>query len=40
MRKSNKKRINMVLKNIENKLNNIDSEVAEEYVEWIDRKTT
>lgn len=40
MRKSNKKRINTVLKNIENKLNNIDSEVAEEYVEWIDRKTT
>lgn len=40
MRKSNKKRINTILKNIENKLNNIDSEVAEEYIEWIDRKTT
>ena len=40
MRKGNKKRINAVLKNIEIKLNNIDSEVAEEYIEWIDRKTT
>lgn len=40
MRKGNKKKINSVLKNIENKLNNIDSEVAEEYIEWIDRKTT
>ena len=40
MRKGNKKRINLLLKNIENKLNNINYEVAEEYVEWIDRKTT
>lgn len=40
MRKGNKKRINSVLKSIEMKLNNIDSEVAEEYIEWIDRKTT
>ena len=40
MRKGNKKRINLLMKNIESKLNNIDSEVAEEYIEWIDRKTT
>jgi uncharacterized protein YifN (PemK superfamily) len=40
MRKGNKKRINILLKNIENKLNNINYEVAEEYIEWIDRKTT
>lgn len=40
MRKGNKKRINYLLKNIENKLNNINYEVAEEYIEWIDRKTT
>ena len=40
MRKGNKKRINTILKNIETKLNNIDLEVAEEYIEWIDRKTT
>lgn len=40
MRKVNKKKINSILKNIESKLNNIDTEVAEEYIEWIDRKTT
>ena len=38
--KISKKKINTTLKNIENKLNNIDSEVAEEYIEWIDKKTT
>ena len=40
MKKVSKKKINTTLKNIENKLNNIDSEVAEEYIEWIDKKTT
>ena len=40
MRKCNKKKISATLKNIENKLNNIDAEVAEEYIDWIDRKTT
>ena len=40
MRKGNKKKISNILKSIENKLNNIDLEVAEEYIEWIDRKTT
>ena len=40
MRNGNKKKINLLMKNIENKLSNIDSEVAEEYIEWIDRKTT
>ena len=36
MKKVSKKKINTALKNIENKLNNIDVEVAEEYIEWID----
>ena len=40
MRNGNKKKISNILKSIENKLSNIDSEVAEEYIEWIDRKTT
>ena len=40
MKKVSKKKINTTLKNIENKLNNIDIEVAEEYIEWIDKKTT
>ena len=40
MKKVSKKKINTTLKNIENKLSNIDSEVAEEYIEWIDKKTT
>lgn len=40
MKKVSKKKINTALKNIENKLNNIDVEVAEEYIEWIDKKTT
>jgi len=40
MKKVNRKKITATLKNIENKLNNIDIEVAEEYIEWIDRKTT
>ena len=40
MKKVSKKKINTTLKNIENKLNNIDSEVVEEYIEWIDKKTT
>ena len=40
MRKGNKKKITNTLKSIESKLNNIDYEVAEEYIEWIDRKTT
>ena len=40
MKKVSKKKINTTLKNIENKLNNIDSEVAEEYIEWIDKKST
>ena len=40
MKKVSKKKINTTLKNIENKLNNIDNEVAEEYIEWIDKKTT
>ena len=40
MKKVSKKKINTTLKNIENKLHNIDSEVAEEYIEWIDKKTT
>ena len=40
MRKGNKKKIINTLKSIESKLNNIDYEVAEEYIEWIDRKTT
>ena len=40
MKKVSKKKINSTLKSIENKLNNIDIEVAEEYIEWIDRKTT
>ena len=40
MRKGNRKKISATLKNIENKLNNIDVEVAEEYIDWIDRKTT
>lgn len=40
MKKVSKKKINTTLKNIENKLNNIESEVAEEYIEWIDKKTT
>ena len=40
MKKVSKKKINTTLKNIENKLNSIDVEVAEEYIEWIDKKTT
>ena len=40
MRKGNRKKISATLKNIENKLNNIDVEVAEEYIDRIDRKTT
>lgn len=40
MKKVSKKKINTTLKNIENKLNSIDIEVAEEYIEWIDKKTT
>ena len=40
MKKVSKKKINSTLKSIETKLNNIDIEVAEEYIEWIDRKTT
>ena len=40
MKKVSKKKINTTLKNIGNKLNNIDIEVAEEYIEWIDKKTT
>ena len=40
MKKVSKKKINSTLKSIETKLSNIDIEVAEEYIEWIDRKTT
>ena len=40
MKKVSKKKINSTLKSIETKLSNIDTEVAEEYIEWIDRKTT
>ena len=40
MSKSSKRKISATLKSIENKLSNINNEVAEEYIEWIDRKTT
>ena len=40
MSKSSKKKISSALKSIENKLSNINTEIAEEYIEWIDRKTT